>query len=282
MDRFWDNKIKIKSVALIISVYKNTRDLEVVLRSIEQQTFCNIQIVLSEDGDSKEMQEFINSYSGPLKLKHLSQPDKGWQKNKALNNAIRLIDTDYFIFIDGDCVLHPNFIENHIKLARENRILAGKRIKLGENFSDKLRNCASIKEFSKEIISNFKSIHRDGAKFYEEGIYISPKSWFSFIARFRSMNQLKGCNFSCYKSALVSINGFDEDYTLPAIGEDIDLTWRFIGLNYKLYSVRNFAVQYHLYHKENWTDQSENVEKMIKNQQQKKYVAINGLQKLAV
>lgn len=45
----------------------------------------------------------------------------------------------------------------------------------------------------------------------------------------RTMSQLKECNMSMYKDAIVSINGFDEDFFRPAIGEDIDLVWRFYG-----------------------------------------------------
>ena len=50
------------------------------------------------------------------------------------------------------------------------------------------------------------------------------------------------------KAAILEINGFDEDYIRPAIGEDIDLTWRFIAAGYHLVAARNLAVQYHLYH----------------------------------
>ena len=148
------------------------------------------------------------------------------------------------------------------------------------NYSDQLRNAKTVSEFAKVILPEIKSIKKDGAKFYEEGIYISPKSIFSFIAYLRKMSQIKGCNFSCYKSALEKINGFNEDYVLPAIGEDIDLTWRFEGMGYHLYSLRNFAVQYHLYHKENWSDQSVNEAIMKENQRLKRYVTLNGLKKL--
>ena len=49
-------------------------------------------------------------------------------------------------------VFYPNFIENHLKFAREDRILAGKRIKLGLNYSDQLRNAKTVSEFcSKEF-----------------------------------------------------------------------------------------------------------------------------------
>jgi GT2 family glycosyltransferase len=263
--------------ALIISVYKNIKDLAVVLRSVEQQTYSPIQIIISEDGKSDEMHDFVSNYSGKLSLTHLTQEDIGWRKNRSLNFAIKNTFADYLIFIDGDCVLHPHFLENHIKHAQPNRILAGKRIKLGPIFSTQLRIVHSISEFSKSIIKNYRSIKNEGALFYEEGIYISPNSFWSILPNLRKMSRLKGCNFSCYKKALEEINGFDEDYQLPAIGEDIDLTWRFKGLNYKLYSVRNYAVQYHLHHKENWLDQSENLKRMNANIKEKRYVATNGI-----
>lgn len=267
-------------VTLIISVYKNTADLEVVLRSVEQQSIKDFEVIISEDGNSSEMSEFVKSYSGNLKLLHLYQEDSGWQKNKALNKAIKLADADYLIFIDGDCVLHNKFIENHIYFSKENRILAGKRIKLGPEYSNRLRKLSKISDFSKLVLPEYFSIKKDGARFCEEAIYISPKSILQYIFSLRKMSQLKGCNFSCYKSALEAINGFNEDYLLPAIGEDIDLTWRFKGLNYEIFSLRNFAVQYHLFHKENWTDQCINLQIMQENIKNKMFVAQNGLKKL--
>lgn len=267
------------NVALIISVYKNTRDLEVVLRSVEQQSYKEVQVIISEDGNSDVMKTFVANYEGSLDLHHLTQEDVGWRKNQALNNAIKYTDCDYIIFIDGDCVLHPEFVKNHIIFAQKDRILAGKRIKLGPKYSEELRLSEKVVDFCIRIVPEFRSVKKDEAKFCEEGVYVAPNSILSFIPKLRKMKQLKGCNFSCYKSALEAINGFDEDYILPAIGEDIDLTWRFKGLGYKLFSLRNFAVQYHLHHKENWTDQSENENMMYGKMKENQFVAKNGLVK---
>jgi GT2 family glycosyltransferase len=79
------------------------------------------------------------------------------------------------------------------------------------------------------------------------------------------------------KEAILAINGFDETYTKPAVGEDIDLVWRFERAGYKLGSVRNLAIQYHLFHKEGWTDQEENVAKMNQNIANDQYFAVQGL-----
>ena len=81
------------------------------------------------------------------------------------------------------------------------------------------------------------------------------------------------------KEAICSINGFDEDYILPAIGEDFDITWRLAAAGYRYKSVRNLAVQYHLYHPENWTDTTENMKICRANQAINKFVCSNGLEK---
>ena len=77
---------------------------------------------------------------------------------------------------------------------------------------------------------------------------------------------------SFHRKAIEAINGFDEDYVKPAVGEDVDLLWRFEGLGYELKSVRNLAVQYHLY-------QEENLRIMKSNQQANRFVCKNGLKK---
>jgi GT2 family glycosyltransferase len=247
---------------------------------LKLQSVKDFEIVVSEDGESEVMRSFINDYK-ELELVHLTQPDIGWRKNQALNNAIRNASGEYLIFIDGDCVLHHKFVENHVRFAAEKRILAGKRVKLGPNYS------ALFKEKINELLvlegrvaSEKRAVMRDGAKFYEEAFYVNPDGWLGFIPKLRKMSQLKGCNMSCYRSALEAINGFDEDYKLPAIGEDIDLTWRFRGLGFNLFSLRNMAVQYHLHHKEGWSDQSENEAIMAVKKRNQEYVCKNGLHKI--
>lgn len=268
------------TVSLIISVYKDSVSLKTVLDALHYQSYKDFEIVISEDGESEVMATFVRNYTG-LPLVHLTQSDEGWRKNKALNNAILKSKGQYLIFIDGDCVLHHKFIENHLRYAAADRVLAGKRVKLGPVYSSLFKEgIHDLKTLEFRVASEKRSVLKDGAKFYEEGFYINPDGWLGFIPKIRKMNQLKGCNMSCYRTALIAINGFDEDYTLPAIGEDIDLTWRFQGLGYRLFSLRNLAVQYHLYHKEGWSDQSENEAKMKLKMQRREFICKNGLNKV--
>lgn len=269
------------TVSLIISVYKNVNDLSVVLKGLAFQSFKDFEIVIAEDGEDAAMAAFINDSNPPNKIIHVTQPDVGWRKNQALNKAIRNCSGDYLIFIDGDCVLHHKFVENHVRYALPGRILGGKRVKLGPAYSDLLRNGINdLPELEQRIITEGLRVKKDGAKFYEEAFYINPDSWLGIIPKWRRMHQLKGCNMSFHRKAIEAINGFDEDYKLPAIGEDIDLTWRFRAAGYSLFSLRNLAVQYHLYHKENWTEQSENMRIMTAKQEKGQFICTNGLEKL--
>ena len=82
------------------------------------------------------------------------------------------------------------------------------------------------------------------------------------------------------RKAIEELNGFDEDFILPAIGEDADLNWRFRAAGYQFRSLRNLSVQYHLFHDENWKDQSENAALMESKIARNEFRCKNGLKKM--
>jgi GT2 family glycosyltransferase len=266
------------NASLIISVYKNTVFLKAVLNSLSRQTYQQFEIIISEDGQSPEMAEFIGAYPFKHNYHHITQEDLGWRKNKILNQAVRTAKTNWLIFIDGDCVLHHRFIESHIKHSHPQRILAGKRIILDPETSGLiLQNRIHDNELNPYFLKNFRKIKKRGGRFVEEGIFIDPRGGWGWISRIRRMRHLKGCNMSFHKEAIYAINGFDEDFTKPAVGEDADLLWRFAQAGYQLSSVRNLAVQYHLYHKVIWTDQEENLQLMEAKQSRNEFFCKHGL-----
>jgi GT2 family glycosyltransferase len=263
--------------SLIIAIYNNVWFLKAVLDSLKYQTEKDFEIIITEDGENASVKEFIDHYPFEQPWQHLTQTDDGWQKNKALNMAIKAANADWLIFIDGDCVLHHRFIEMHLRYAKEKYILAGKRVKLDKTSSILiLENSNYIVRLQKRLLK--KIIFGKGSiRYIEEGIFISPDNLLGFIPRIRRLNHLTGSNMSFSKKTIYSINGFDEDYLLPAVGEDYDLTWRFNAAGFKHKSVRNLAVQYHLQHKENWVQQDENMEICRKKQLENKFVCENGL-----
>jgi len=266
-------------VSLIISVYKNVQALKAILDALNYQTEKEFEIIITEDGMSSEMANFIAQYQFLQPYIHLPQVDDGWRKNKALNEAIRVAHADWLIFIDGDSVPHPRFIEMHLRYAAEKVIVAGKRVKLSQEASNFLMaHPTHILHMQKLMWRKLLFGKRDG-RYLEESVFISPDSLFGFIPRCRSIRHLIGANMSMSRNALYAINGFDEDYKLPAVGEDHDIQWRLEQLGYRLVSVRNMAVQYHLWHPENWTDQTVNLELCAQNKATNRVVCVNGLTK---
>ncbi|MDR0370880.1 MAG: glycosyltransferase, partial [Prevotellaceae bacterium] len=85
--------------SLIISIYDNIDFLRVILDSLKHQTEKNIEIIISEDARHEHVRHFIRQYPFENDHQHITQEDRGWQKNKALNNAIRAAKSDWLIFI---------------------------------------------------------------------------------------------------------------------------------------------------------------------------------------
>ena len=251
--------------SLIISIYKNTQALKAVLDSLKRQTEQDIEVILSEDGNDAQMAAFIASYDFPWPIQHLTQPDEGWRKEKALNKAIVAAKSDWLIFIDGDCVLHPRFIEYHVRYQQRGIMLAGKRVKLNPELSER---CMKGEKF---YIFPYLFARR-GCRYVEEAFYCKSAEWLR-----RKVKHLVGSNMSMSRADLIAINGFDENYVLPATGEDYDIEWRMIANGCKIVSLRNLAVQYHLYHKENWQDQKENMVYCREVQAQNKIYCEKGI-----
>ena len=253
--------------SIIISVYKNVEMLQLILASLRNQTVPVAEVIISEDGEDARMQQFVASYDWFCPYQHLTQPDRGWRKNRALNRAVVAAQNEWLIFIDGDCALHPRFVEMHMRYAAPNRILLGKRVKLSPSVSQKMLGgnilypCRWWRLFNK------------GCRYADEGIFVP----ICLDKPLRSTRHLTGCNMSFSREAIMSINGFDEDYVRPAIGEDVDIYWRLKANGYEPISLRNRAIAYHLYHKENWTEQEENKAKMELNIKKNQIVCLNGI-----
>ena len=120
----------------------------------------------------------------------------------------------------------------------------------------------------------------EGTRHIEEGFYVSPDNILGRLLNKRTPRGLIGSNMSFSRKAIEDLNGFDEDFILPAIGEDADLNWRFRAAGYQFRSVRNLAIQYHLFHKENWKDQSENAALMELKIAKNEFRCKNGLKKM--
>lgn len=269
---------------IIISVYKDTEALGFILESLSNQTLPADEIIVSEDGDSSEMREFIASQKDRFSnLVHLTQPDDGWWKNRAMNNAIQAASNEYLIFIDGDCVPYRTFIQAHAENAQKGIVLCGKRFELGPKFTEQVKQHElTIRDIEKKFLWYLPAMIRDDARHPEDGLTFKSHSFISRQIHKRYVRHIIGCNWSCYKEDFLKINGFDETYRLPAEGEDVDPSWRFRGVGIELKSCRNNANILHLYHPKRFSAVEGDVNKAImeKHRAENAFYCKNGISKI--
>lgn len=234
---------------VIISFYNKIDYLRLVLAGFESQTEKDFEVIIADDGSGNEVVSQLKEMTVklPFSVNHIWQEDKGFRKNMILNKAVAASKADYLIFVDGDCVPHREFVREHLNNGEENVCYTGRRVNLSQKMTSRL-TAEKVKKgfFEKEILSLMvDEIFRNSFD-VEKGFYFKN-------ALLRKLLNLKkrgllGSNFSIHKSDLYKINGFDERYEAPSIGEDTDIQFRLELAGVKIRSLNNIAVQYHLYH----------------------------------
>jgi len=224
--------------SLIIATYNWCQALELVLISLSRQTILPDEVLIADDGSTKETNDIIKKYQQKLEIqiKHVWQEDDGFRKTKILNKCFLKAKGEYIIQIDGDIVMHRRFIEDHLRNAKKNVFLHGSRSFLNHPLSKKSIN---------EKITSFY--------FYQKGLRNRWNSiYFPMISKLvspnRSLKKTRGCNFSCFKKDFILTNGYNEDMTGWG-KEDTELSARLINNNILKKHLKFCAISYHLEHK---------------------------------
>ena len=219
-------------VSVIISVYNHFEWLRLILDAMCQQSYGNFEVIIADDGSSEEnvarIREYIDLHP-EIRIIHSWHPDEGWRKNKALNSAVRKSAGEYLVFIDGDCIPHPDFVADHARLARKGVVMGGRRVETGKYLSDMIESWKVLPRgyFAKARVKILKSIFRES---FGKTLSQLRRTWrFPFIGNkalgLKSQGIL-GANFGIFRSDFEKVNGFDERYVDPGTAEDCDLDLR--------------------------------------------------------
>ncbi len=236
-------------ISLIIAVYNRPEVLRLVLASVARQSYCDLEVIIADDGSGPEVKKVVEEakrqFSFPIK--HLWQDDLGWRKNAILNKAIQSSTADYLVFIDGDCIVAKHFLRDHWQEREQGKALLGRRVEMSERWT----NSISVEDVKNGRFQRFGFAELlDGLKGkavrLEDGVRVSNPVLRKLMPR--ALYTILGSNFSVHRSDMLVINGFDELYDGPGLGEDSDIQYRLslIGVTGK--SLRNLAIEFHMYH----------------------------------
>ena len=98
--------------SVIIPTYNRIDELQELIPSLENQNFPNDQfeLVIVDDGSTDNTESYIRSLTTKFDLKYLKQKNLG--PGAARNNGMSNSRGEYFIFVDSDCLLPPDYLSN--------------------------------------------------------------------------------------------------------------------------------------------------------------------------
>jgi glycosyltransferase involved in cell wall biosynthesis len=239
-------------ISVIVSTYNSPAWLEKVLWGLQAQCYQDFELVIADDGSSAATQELISRYKPQVQfsLTHVWHKDKGFRKCEIVNKAILKANGDYLVFLDGDCIPHPDFLRHHALAARTGCFLVGGFIRLSMQISEQIQEY----EVSSGICFDYPWLLQQGLKKDSKNKRLRYSGRFAAFMDAISLapKSFKGGNSSAWKKDLIAANGFD--HRMPWGGEDRELGIRLKNAGLSAVHVRYRAVILHLDHPRSYVD----------------------------
>jgi glycosyltransferase involved in cell wall biosynthesis len=212
-------------ISVIVTTYNWPEALRMTLQSLASQTDSRFEVIVADDGSGPPTAELVSAFasSAPIPVAYVWQEDAGFRRAAIINKAIAQSRGDYLIFVDGDCILQPDFVSQHRALAEPKHLVTGSRILLGRRLSRRLLASGtwSFKAFRRGVL--WHRLTGDVSKITALFVRLPTsrlRNYNSFVWR-----RIKGCNLACWKTDAISVGGFDESFVGWG-GEDIDFVFR--------------------------------------------------------
>ena len=234
-------------VSLIITTYNRPDALLLVLRSIEGQITLPYEVIIADDGSTNDTKEVVTSFQekSDIRVIHSWQEDSGFRAAKSRNKAIAKATGKYIILIDGDMILHPEFINDHINNTQSGYFVQGSRVLLTQ---DKTKQTLDQQKINFSLLSN-------GLQNRKNAFHSNILSKL-FSNKRNYLRGIRTCNMAFYKQDCININGFNNEF--EGWGrEDSEFIMRLLNSGINRKNVRFNAIQFHLWHNENIRDSLE-------------------------
>lgn len=97
-------------MSIIVTIYNLEKQLERCLTSLQNQTLEDIEVLCINDGSTDRSQEIIDQFvkKDPQKFKSYIKENGGGDWG-ARTYGINRVESDYFIFVDGDDYVYPDY-----------------------------------------------------------------------------------------------------------------------------------------------------------------------------
>lgn len=236
-------------ISVIVTTYNWPEALEACLHSLEDQHDRNFEVLIADDGSDERTHRLIADHiaAGRLAIRHIFHEDRGFRAGTIRNKAAAASRGDYLLFLDGDCLVFPNFIARHRQLAETGYFVPGNRLLLSEAYTPKVLRQAIPLPKKSPVFFLTRWLLRDINRLlpllnlpFDAWRYQHPQDW----------QKAMTCNLGVWKQDFLVVNGFDELFEGWGY-EDSDLVIRLIHQGIKRKEGRFAVPVMHLWHRHN-------------------------------
>lgn len=98
-----------RNYSIIIPVYNRPDELDELLVCLTKQTYKIFEVVVVEDGSAIKADKIVEKYHSELDIQYIQQQNTG--QGFARNTGFKHANGDYFIVLDSDALIEPNYLE---------------------------------------------------------------------------------------------------------------------------------------------------------------------------
>lgn len=200
------------SFSFIIPVYNRPEEIQELLESLQLQTYDkSFEIVIIEDGSSLAADEVVSKFTDRLTISYLEKENTG--PGASRNYGMERAKGNYFIILDSDCILPPQYLAEVEKSLKNNFV-----------------HCFGGPDTAHESFSIVqKAINYAMTSFLTTGGIRGSRNSVGKPARRMGGFQPRSFNMGISKEAFESVGGFSKIHP----GEDPDLTFRIWKAGYE-------------------------------------------------
>ncbi|MFJ6200073.1 glycosyltransferase [Micromonospora sp. NPDC092111] len=227
--------------SLVIPTYNSRHLLEACLISLNHQSIAagdSFEVLLVDDGSTDGTGEMVQKLEIDYDLRYLFKPRTPESCRSATRNlGIGKAEGEVVVMVDGDQVLAPDFVAEHLRAHRDRTdlVVIGDRVYLepGVVDLDALRRGFSLdavppvadRDERETILEKFShNLHNLATRWHF----------------------LYGCNVSVRREHLLAVGGFDEAFKRWSF-EDVELGYR-LHLRGLVFVHHPYAILYHQHH----------------------------------
>lgn len=94
--------------SIVIPLYNRPDEIRELLKSLTKQTYTNFEVIVVEDGSSKDAKEIVTSFQDRLSVHYYVKPNAG--QGFARNYGFERAQGDFFIVFDSDVIVPKEYL----------------------------------------------------------------------------------------------------------------------------------------------------------------------------